>query len=294
LTGAARLRDQSSFRRLPPQHQDVHMDEARLTLLDPDEAPPFTVEHPDGTSPFFLTADHAGKLLPRRLGDLGVSAAERERHIGWDIGIAGTSRRLADKLDAFLILQTYSRLAIDCNRSPEVASSICVLSELTEIPGNRNLSAAQRQMRAAEIFEPYQARIVAELDRRKAQGRPTVLIAMHSFTPVYKGVARPWHIGVLYNRDPSFAHILRDLLKTEGDLVVGDNEPYFISDESDYGIPVHGERRRIPHVELEIRQDLIAGEAGQEAWAGRLARLLPRAYERLVSTSSRKPKEPAA
>jgi predicted N-formylglutamate amidohydrolase len=291
LTGAELLREQSHLLATAAD-QDMHMDEARLRLLDADEPPPFTVEHPDGTSPFFLTADHAGKLLPRRLGDLGVSAAELQRHIAWDIGIAGTSRRLADKLDAFLILQTYSRLLIDCNRSPEVPSSICVMSELTEVPGNRDLGPAQRQIRIAEIFEPYHARIVAELDRRLAESRPTVLIAMHSFTPVFKGVSRPWHIGVLYNRDPSFAHDLRDLLKAEGDLTVGDNEPYFISDESDYGIPVHGERRGLPHVELEIRQDLIAEEAGQEAWAERLARLLPRAYDRLLSRSSRKPKEP--
>jgi predicted N-formylglutamate amidohydrolase len=269
------------------------MDEARFMLLDPDEPPPFTVEHPQGTSPFFLTADHAGKLLPRRLGDLGVSAAERERHIAWDIGIAETSRRLADRLDAFLILQTYSRLVIDCNRSPDVASAMCVVSELTEIPGNRDLTPAQRQMRIAEIFEPYHARILAELERRRAQARPTVLIAMHSFTPVFKGVARPWQIGVLYNRDPSFAHILRDLLRAKGDLTVGDNEPYFISDESDYGIPVHGERRGIPHVELEIRQDLIADATGQQAWADRLARLLPQAYERFRSASRISPKETA-
>jgi predicted N-formylglutamate amidohydrolase len=260
------------------------MDEARARLLDADEPPPFTVEHAGGTSPFFLTADHAGRLLPRRLGDLGVSAAELQRHIAWDIGIAGVSRRLADRLDAFLILQTYSRLVIDCNRSPEVDSSICVMSERTEIPGNRELSPAERASRIAEIFEPYHRHIVAELDRRRAEGRPTVLIAMHSFTPVFKGVARPWHIGVLYNRDPGFAHILRDLLEAEGDLAVGDNEPYFISDESDYGIPVHGERRGIPHVELEIRQDLIADALGQEAWAECLSRLLPRAYDRLSST----------
>ena len=269
------------------------MDEARATLLEPDEPPPFAVEHADGASPFFLTADHAGRLLPRRLGDLGVSAAELQRHIAWDIGIAGTSRRLARKLDAFLILQTYSRLVIDCNRSPEVPSAICVLSELTEIPGNRDLTPAQRRRRIEEIFEPYHARILAELERRRAAGRPTVLIAMHSFTPVFKGVARPWHIGVLYNRDPSFAHILHDLLKAEGDLVVGDNQPYFISDESDYGIPVHGEGRGIPHVELEIRQDLIAEAHGQEAWAERLARLLPKAYDRLAPTPRHSPAETA-
>ncbi|HSD34127.1 MAG TPA: N-formylglutamate amidohydrolase, partial [Alphaproteobacteria bacterium] len=151
----------------------------------------------------------------------------------------------------------------------------------------------ERASRIAEIFEPYHRRIVAELDRRRAEGRPTVLIAMHSFTPVFKGAARPWHIGVLYNRDPGFAHILRDLLAAEGDLAVGDNEPYFISDESDYGIPVHGERRGIPHVELEIRQDLIADALGQEAWAERLSRLLPRAYDRLPSTPRRSPVETA-
>jgi predicted N-formylglutamate amidohydrolase len=269
------------------------MDEARARLLDSDEPPPFTVEHADGTSPFVLTADHAGRLLPRRLGDLGVSAAELQRHIAWDIGIAGVSRRLADRLDAFLILQTYSRLVIDCNRSPEVDSSICVVSERTQIPGNRELSATERALRISEIFEPYHRRIVAELDRRRAEGRPTVLIAMHSFTPVFKGVARPWHIGVLYNRDPGFAHTLRDLLEAEGDLAVGDNEPYFISDESDYGIPVHGERRGIPHVELEIRQDLISDALGQEAWAERLSRLLPRAYDRLSSTPRHSPVETA-
>ena len=269
------------------------MDEAHSRLLESDEPPPFTVEHAQGASPFFLTADHAGKLLPRRLGDLGVSAAELQRHIAWDIGIAGTSRRLAAKLDAFLILQTYSRLVIDCNRAPEVDSSICILSERTEIPGNRDLSPAERGMRIAEIFEPYQARIVAELDRRRAERRPTVLIAMHSFTPVFKGASRPWHIGVLYNRDPSFAHILRDLLKAEGDIVVGDNEPYFISDDSDYGIPVHGERRGLAHVELEIRQDLIADALGQEAWAERLARLLPQAYDRLSSSPRHSPVETA-
>ena len=113
------------------------MDEARQRLIQPDEPPPFAVEQAQGRSPFFLTADHAGKLLPRKLGDLGLDAKERERHIAWDIGIAEVSRRLAVQLDAFLILQTYSRLVIDCNRAPEAASSIVTLSELTTIPGNQ-------------------------------------------------------------------------------------------------------------------------------------------------------------
>ena len=228
------------------------MDEARQRLIQPDEPPPFAVEQAQGRSPFFLTADHAGKLLPRKLGDLGLDAKERERHIAWDIGIAEVSRRLAVQLDAFLILQTYSRLVIDCNRAPEAASSIVTLSELTTIPGNQNLEASERALRVREIFTPYQERIVAELDHRYRSGLPTVLIAMHSFTPVFKSEARPWHIGVLYNRDRCFAGIVLDLLRAEGDLVVGDNEPYSVSDESDYTIPVHGEGRGLPHVELEI------------------------------------------
>ncbi len=258
------------------------MDEAGSRLLQPDEPPPFVVEQEQARSPFFLTADHAGKLLPRRLGDLGLDAIERDRHIAWDIGVGEVARRVADRLDAFLVLQTYSRLAIDCNRSPGVATSIVTLSELTPILGNQHLNPVDRGSRLREIFAPYHDRIVAELDRRLRSGRPTVLVAMHSFTPVFKGVARPWHIGVLYNRDPRFGRIILDLLQAEGDLVVGDNKPYSISDETDYTIPVHGERRGIPHVELEIRQDLIGGANGQRTWADRLARLLPMAYDRLV------------
>jgi predicted N-formylglutamate amidohydrolase len=253
----------------------------RPGLLAADEPPAFALAHVEGTSPFLFAADHAGKLIPRRLGDLGVSAEERERHIAWDIGIAGTSRYLADALDAFLILQTYSRLVIDCNRSPEVPTSICEVSELTPIPGNRAIAATDRRARIAEIFEPYHRRLAAEIELRERLGRETILIAMHSFTPSFKGSSRPWQVGVLYNRDRRLASVMLDLFRGEGDLVVGDNEPYAISDESDYTIPVHGERRGLVHVELEIRQDLIADPAGQRHWAARLARLLPEARRRL-------------
>ena len=258
------------------------MDAPSVTLLASDEPLPFVVEHAEGRSPFFLTCDHAGKRLPRRLGNLGLPESELERHIAWDIGAAGMSRLLADSLDAFLILQTYSRLVIDCNRSPGVPSSIVTLSERTEIPGNKNLASADREARVREIFDPYHRRIVTELDRRGQAGQPVVLLAMHSFTPVFKDFVRPWHVGVLYNRDPRFGRIMRELLLAEGDLVVGDNEPYAISDETDYTIPVHGEKRDLAHVEFEIRQDLIAEPAGQRAWAERLARLLPLAYRRLT------------
>jgi predicted N-formylglutamate amidohydrolase len=271
----------------PKPPAQARVDAESTPLLAPDEPAAFAVAHAEGRSPFFLTCDHAGKRLPRRLATLGLPEAELERHIAWDIGAAGLSWLLADRLDAFLILQTYSRLVIDCNRAPGVPTSIVALSEHTEIPGNQRLSLAETAARVREVFEPYHHRIVAELDRREAAGRPTVLLAMHSFTPVFKGVARPWHVGVLYNRDPAFGRIMGELLRAEGDLVVGDNEPYAISDETDYTIPVHGEKRGLPHVEFEIRQDLIAEQDGQLAWAERLARLLPLAYGRLQHRGDR-------
>jgi predicted N-formylglutamate amidohydrolase len=246
-------------------------------LLAPDEPPPFE-RHPDSArSPFLITCDHAGNRLPRALGDLGLSEAERGRHIAWDLGAAGVARELARRLGAFAALQTYSRLVIDCNRPPGVPSSIAELSEDTEIPGNQRLSASEAARRARDIFAPYHACIAQELERRTHAGQPTVLIAMHSFTPTFKGVARPWHVGVLYNRDTRLAHALLKLLRSEPALVVGDNEPYSVSDLSDYGVVEYGERLGHPHVELELRQDLLADEAAQRAWAGRLAELLPRA-----------------
>ncbi len=246
-------------------------------LLDPDEPAPAVLVNAEGSSPFLLVSDHAGNRIPRRLGALGLSEADLRRHIAWDIGIAGVGRALAPLLDAALVLQSYSRLVIDCNRDPAVQSSIPEVSETTGIPGNLDLDTAARAARLAAVFCPYHARIAALLDRRAAAGRRTVLVALHSFTPVYKGVARPWQVGVLYNRDARLAHALLALLRAEGDLVVGDNEPYRVSDLTDYTVPVHGERRGLPHVEIEIRQDLIAMPAGQQLWAQRLLRLLPAA-----------------
>jgi predicted N-formylglutamate amidohydrolase len=181
-------------------------------------------------------------------------------------------------LDAAVILQNYSRLVIDCNRDPAVPSSIPERSETTEIPGNRGLGEAARAARVETIFRPYHNAIGGALDQRATQGRDSVLVALHSFTPVFKGISRPWHVAVLFNRDPRLAHSLAELLRAEGDLLVGENEPYAVSDLTDYTVPVHGERRGLPHVEIEIRQDLIAAPAGQTAWAERLARLLPAAY----------------
>ncbi len=252
-------------------------------LLSADDPAPFSVLRAGGRSPYLLIADHAGQAVPGALSDLGLPQSELDRHIGWDIGIAGTTARLAGLLDACAIVQAYSRLVIDCNRPLDAPGSIAAVSDGTPVPGNAALDATQRERRIAEIFRPYHTRIAAELDRRAGEGIPTILIAMHSFTPGMNGRDRPWHAGVLYQRDARFAHALRDALCAEGDLVVGDNEPYSVSDATDYAIPVHAERRGLPHVELEIRQDLIADDAGQQAWAERLARLFGSLQARFVS-----------
>jgi predicted N-formylglutamate amidohydrolase len=240
-------------------------------LLSPDDPAPFTVYRPHGRSPFLLTCDHAGRRVPRSLGDLGVPAAEWDRHIAWDIGAEGLARALADKLDAWLICQTYSRLVIDCNRPFASATSIAMRSEHTDIPGNRDLNAAAVAARQREIFLPYHQRTAEELDRRAAAGRPTILVTVHSFTPVFMDRARPWQLGVLYQRDARLAHALLEVMRADGRWSVGDNQPYAVSDATDYAIPVYGEQRGLPHVELEVRQDLIEHRDGQREWGERLA-----------------------
>ena len=253
-------------------------------LLHNDEPPPTRVLREASASDFFLTADHAGRMIPRSLSKLGLRDGELDRHIAWDIGIAGVTERLSTALDATAVLQTYSRLVIDCNRDPSVPSSIPEVSETTPIPGNVGLSAEDRAVRRREIFEPYHTRIRELLDARQAAARRIVFVAMHSFTPVFKGESRAMQIGVLYNRDARLANIMLELLRAEGDLIVGDNAPYAVSDLTDYGAPVHAEKRGLTHVEIEIRQDLIAEEASQAAWAERFARLFRAADARLQSS----------
>jgi predicted N-formylglutamate amidohydrolase len=230
-------------------------------------------ENAAGRSPFLLTCDHYGRLIPSALGNLGLPASEMERHIAWDIGIAGVAEQLAKALDAHLVAQRYSRLVIDCNRPPQAPSSIPLISEATTIPGNDGLTREAAEERRQLIFEPYHRRIAEVIDRRLGAGMPTVLVSLHSFTPVYAGIARPWHIGTLYQRDTRLPPLLLKLLRAEADLVVGDNEPYAVSDATDYTIPVHGEARDLMNTGIEIRQDLIADVSGQAQWAERLTRI---------------------
>lgn len=238
---------------------------------DPDV---FRIVGSGGRSAVLLTADHAGRAIPGRLAGLQLGPRVLDTHVAWDLGVAGLGERLAARLDAFLILHNYSRLVIDVNRPPWAPDSIVSLSEHTRIPANDALSCAEREQRRSALFDPYHRRIATELDGRSSRGQPSVLVALHSFTPVHSGQERPWHVGVLHGRDGRLARrLLRELRRDPG-LQVGDNEPYAVSDASDHTLVVHGEQRQIPHVELEVRQDLLATAAGQQEWAERLAAVL--------------------
>jgi len=218
--------------------------------------------------------DHAGRRIPRRLGGLGLPPQELERHIAWDIGSLALARRVAAALDAPLVAQAYSRLVIDCNRDPQVPTSIPTVGESIAIPGNLDLSAAEIRARRTEIFDPYHDRLRELLDARLADRRPTVVVAQHTMTDVFKGVRREMHAAVLYNRDRRFAGLVLESLRRDPALLIADNEPYFVSDETDYTIPRHAEARGLPYVELEIRQDLVGAEAGQIEWAQRITSAL--------------------
>jgi predicted N-formylglutamate amidohydrolase len=252
-------------------------------LLAADEPAAFLEIPGPGRSSLVIVADHAGARIPRKLADLGLPAAELKRHIAWDIGVLEVARQIAALLGAPLLAQNYSRLVIDCNRDPNVASSIPHISETREIPGNKDLTEAQIAARRAEIFDPYHRRIAEIIDARLAATRPTIVVAQHTMTDVYKGVRREMHAAILYNRDRRFAGLVLEKLRREAGLIVADNQPYFVSDETDYTIPHHAEARGLPYVEIEIRQDLVSNETGQREWAGRIARALEDAEREFFS-----------
>ena len=211
-----------------------------------------------------LLGDHAGQAIPAKLGDLGVSRADLGRHIACDIGVAGLGRELARRLDAPFIHQTYSRLVIDCNRATSAKDSIAPLSDGTIVPGNADLTPAARQARITEIYDPYHARIAAELDARQAQGRRTILVSVHSFTPIFSGAQRKWRFGVLHRNDSVFSRAVLKELSARWPAEVGDNEPYAM-EGIDFTIPFHADARGLDYLELETRQDTIAEARTQAA-----------------------------
>jgi len=252
-------------------------DRVAVPLLEPTEPTAFELVNADGAGSAVVVCDHASNRLPRCLGSLGLAPAHTAEHIAWDPGAAEVARRLAAYLDAPLVLSGYSRLAIDCNRPLRSAESIAECSAGIAIPGNRGLSLQDRAVRVESLFHPYHRAIAALLDDRR--DRPTLLLSVHSFTPALYGRSRPWHVGICHAVDGRLAVFLLGALARDGGLIFGKNEPYSISDDSDYTIPVHGDGRGLLSVMIEIRQDGIRTGMEAAAWAQRLAR----AYRRIES-----------
>ncbi len=231
---------------------------------------PVAVENAEGSGRFVILCDHASNRFPAEFGSLGLAAAEREAHIVWDLGAIGVSRRFAEMLDAPLVHSTVSRLVVDCNRSLDAPDLMAAISESTTVPGNATLPEAERRRRIASVHEPYHHAIDRLIDERIAAGRKTALIAVHTFTPIFRGVPRPWQIGILFDRDRRLADKLVEALRASG-RTVGVNEPYSPADGVYYTLERHGQRRGLATAMIEIRNDLAANEDEQQRWAEQLA-----------------------
>jgi predicted N-formylglutamate amidohydrolase len=222
-----------------------------------------------------LLCPHASNHIPPEYENLGLPLEELQRHIAWDIGAAGVTRALADILDAPAFLGTYSRLLIDLNRPLDSASSIVARSEATDVPGNVQITGEERALRASRIFTPYHDAVKTHLASRDKEGRRSVIVAIHSFTPTYHGVARVWHVGVLFATSTPFVRAtIAQLRASDTSLNVGANVPYTVTADTDYGLLIYGDQLGNPALEIEIRQDLVARPQDQAVWAQRLAETL--------------------
>jgi len=232
------------------------------------------VENPSGRSPILLICEHASRRLPDRYGTLGLTPEQLESHIAWDPGALGVAMALSRLLDAPLIHATVSRLVLDLNRDPSASDSICALSERTVIPANQDLDADERAYRVREVYEAFHGVVDAFVTPRVTAGQTRSIVSIHSFTPVYRDVPRPWHIGLIHDRDARLARSVEAGLRKDPALVVGMNEPYSPADRVFHTLERHAERRGLAPLMIEIRNDLIRTEDGQIAWAHRLAPLL--------------------
>ncbi len=243
-------------------------------LIGPDDPPPVLVENPDSACKALFICDHAAAAIPRAMNNLGLDEAVLRRHVAWDIGAADIARRLAGRFDATLVLSGYSRLLIDCNRGLDDPTSIAAISDGLVVPGNREISPEQATARAECFFDPYHDAIGAALDGLSARGFTPALVSIHSFTPIFREIERPWHVGILWNRDPRIAEPLMAALAGDPAIALGDNQPYSARDNFGHSVEHHAEPAGRPHVLIEIRQDLIDTHHGAEAWAARIGAAL--------------------
>jgi predicted N-formylglutamate amidohydrolase len=247
-------------------------------LIAANEPPPFELIEGDAAAGIVLVCDHASRRIPAALEHLGVPECYRDAHIAWDIGAGAVTRRLQQRFAADAVIANYSRLVVDLNRGLGDTTGIPPISDGVLIPGNLGLDAAARAARVDALHAPYHAAIEALIARRSTPARLPVFLGIHSFTPRFHSTERPWHVGVLWDRDPRLAVPLLAALRARGDLVVGDNEPYSGRHTADYSIDLHAESRGLAHVGIELRQDLVADEAGQD----RVAALLGDALEPIL------------
>jgi predicted N-formylglutamate amidohydrolase len=242
-------------------------------------------ENPEGRGSFVILCDHASNRIPEAYQSFGFAEEALQTHIAWDPGALAVARLLSAKLDAPLFWPDASRLIVDCNRAADAPSLIVTESEGRPVPANRGLDEEERSRRLANIHAPYHAAIDTCLARRVADGRATALIAIHSYTPVYFGKARPWQIGILFDDNRRLADLLIRELRTDPALNVGINQPYSPADGVYYTLSRHAGPRGLPAVMIEIRNDEIGDEAGELSWADRLARIFVAVEPRLVGAS---------
>jgi predicted N-formylglutamate amidohydrolase len=244
---------------------------------------PVIFENSGSRTPFLLVCEHAGRAIPADLRGLGVSPEVVNEHFGWDIGALAVAQGIAQQMDAELVYQQYSRLLIDCNRPLTSKELIPEVSERVVVPGNVDLPKSSRAERINRIWQPFQQAIGEALDRRVAHSGGAILMAVHSFSPVFLDEARPWQVCLAYNRDDRMARLLfTELTVSLPDYQVAMNQPFYVSDDDDQTIPAFGERRNIPHVLLEIRNDLLRSTRSQQQWAGHIASALQRCREQLI------------
>jgi predicted N-formylglutamate amidohydrolase len=248
-----------------------HDSHGLLTAGDP---APFELHHPAGRARALVVCDHASRAFPAALGQLGLPDEAISRHIAWDIGAGELARALAIRLDAPAVLAGYSRLVVDCNRRLDDPSCFVTAGDGQPVPGNANLTDADRRARAAACYEPYHKAISARLHDFHRQDVVPALIAVHSFTPVLGGQPRPWNVGILWDKDPRIPVPLLERLRAESGLVVGDNEPYSGRHPADYTVDRHAKGEGLPHVCIEVRQDQLLDAAATARWAEIVGRAL--------------------
>lgn len=236
-------------------------------LLSAEDPPPFEVVNPGGSAPFLLVCDHASRLIPPSLDNLGVADWVLDRHVACDIGAKALTLALSRRFNAVAVLAGYSRLVVDLNRQLHDPSAFIKVSDGIAIPGNIELQDAQRQARIDTFFDPYHAAVKASLDMLGERGHTPAMISVHTCTPVYNRIVRRWHIGIMWDADARIAKPLLANLDRVPELCVGDNEPYSGAHPSDYTIDQHAERHGLPCVGIEVRQDLVDNQEGAEHWA---------------------------